>query len=98
MNKQDLVKEISERLNMTQKDCGAFLDCLSEVIVENLQNNNSVKIPNLGRLYPHLQTSRPGRNPRTGITCSIPERMNVRFRTSVYLLEALNLKKQENKK
>ncbi|WP_102408576.1 HU family DNA-binding protein [Parabacteroides bouchesdurhonensis] len=98
MNKQNLVKEISIRMRVNQKECNRFLDCLSDVVIENLQKDDSVKIPNLGRLYPRLQTTRPGRNPRTGVSCPVPERMNVRFKASLILLEALNSEKKENKR
>lgn len=97
MNKHDLVRELSERLSITQRECMAFLDCLNQITVERLQQNDTVKLPGLGRLSPRIQTARPGRNPHTGVECPIPERMNVKFKTSLYLLEALNpnIKKED---
>ncbi|RHJ94910.1 HU family DNA-binding protein [Parabacteroides bouchesdurhonensis] len=97
MNKQDVVKEISLRMGMNQQECCRFLDCFSDIVIESLQRNTSVKIPNLGRLYPRLQTSRPGRNPRTGESCPVPERMGLKFKPSLILLRALNQKEQEDK-
>lgn len=97
MNKHDLVRELSERLSITQRESIAFLDCLNQITVERLLQNDTIKLPGLGRFSPRIQTSRPGRNPHTGVECPIPERMNVKFKSSLYLLEALNpnLKKED---
>lgn len=97
MNKQDFARELSERLSTTQKECIEFLDCFGQIAMESLQQNDTVKLPGLGRLSPRIQTSRPGRNPHTGVECPIPERMNVKFKASKYLLEALNptIKKED---
>lgn len=95
MNKMDLVKELSERLGMSQKECCRFLECFNQIALEGLQQNKSIKITGLGRLYPCFQAARPGRNPRTGVDCIIRERVSVRFKVSKYLIDMLNANKKQ---
>lgn len=97
MNKQDFIRELSERLSISQRMSNEFLDCFYEITVERLRQNEPIKLAGLGRLFPRLQSSRPGRNPRTGVGCPIPERQSVRFKASKYLIEALNGNNTETK-
>ena len=43
-----------------------------------------------GKLVPHYQTERPGRNLRTGEECKIRARTSVKFKASEILIQKLN--------
>lgn len=97
MNKRDLMLELSGRMGVTQTECGRFLTCLCEVIQESLRSDNPVKLTGVGRLYNIKQSTRPGRNPRTGVVCPIPERISAKFKPSKDLIRVLNPNQQKNR-
>lgn len=90
MNKSDLIKDLSLRLNLTQKECNRFLDTWQKVVSEKLQQNESLIIQGFGTFSRWEQTERAGRNPRTGELCRIRPRTSVKFKPGKRLLAKLN--------
>lgn len=73
MKKNEFVKAIAEKVDgMSQKDITAVIDAMSDVILDVIANNDSVK---LGEVCTFKGVDRPARtahNPRTGETIKVP--------------------------
>ena len=69
---------------------GKFLNSYIELITEKLSEGEGVSIHYFGKLVPHYQTERPGRNLRTGEECKIRARTSVKFKASEILIQKLN--------
>ena len=67
-----------------------FLNSYIELITEKLSEGEGVSIHYFGKLVPHYQTERPGRNLRTGEECKIRARTSVKFKASEILIQKLN--------
>lgn len=92
MNKKVLAEEIAARMAVTVTETRRFLDTMTEIVGDSLSRKESVLIQNFGHFTPWEQTEREGRNPRTGVSCAIPERLSVKFKPGKGLLEKMNQK------
>lgn len=90
MNKNDLVRTLSSRLSLTQKDSVLYLNTLLDVVSEDLSEGNNIVLQGFGTFARWEQTERIGRNPRTGSTCLIPPRNSIKFKPGKFLLKKLN--------
>ena len=93
MNKNELAKEIASQMSVTITESLKFIDTLCVVVGESLQKEDSVLLQNFGHFTPWQQKERFGRNPRTGIECTIHKRVSVKFKPGKRLLDILNEKK-----
>ncbi|MDD9952635.1 MAG: HU family DNA-binding protein [Zetaproteobacteria bacterium] len=92
MNKSDLVDNLSKRLNTSKAEANNFLDVLTEVIQENLEDG--VKLTGLGTFTAALRKARTARNPQTGAEIQVPEKYVPVFKPANTLKEAaLEIKK-----
>lgn len=90
MNKATLIQKMAERTGYTQKHCQHDLEVLIEIIAEELKQGHSLMIQGFGSFSPWAQTERVGRNPRTGVSCTIRPRNSVKFKPGKTLLQRLN--------
>ena len=90
MNKKELVKAISERLEITQKAAGEQLDVILDVITEELVNGGEVKISGFGTFSVAERAAREGRNPATGETIQIAASRTPKFKAATALKNAVN--------
>lgn len=72
MNKNDLVKVISDKVGYTQKDCGDVVNELFNVIVETLKAGDEVVITGFGKFAVKARPAKTGTNPKTGEKIKIP--------------------------
>jgi CRISPR-associated helicase Cas3/CRISPR-associated endonuclease Cas3-HD len=56
------------------------IDAVVEVIVNELQDGNEIFLSDLGRLYMVETKERPGRNPKTGESITVPAKRVLKFR------------------
>ena len=81
MNKEELVKAIAEKADMSQKDAKALLDATLEVISGTLGNvdagleDRKVTLVGFGTFQVKKRKAREGRNPRDGKVIKIPEKL-----------------------
>ena len=80
--KRALIKELAQRMECTDVAAKKFLNSYIELITEKLSEGEGVSIHYFGKLVPHYQTERPGRNLRTGEECKIRARTSVKFKAS----------------
>lgn len=90
MNKADLVIELAVKMNITQQQSREFVNVFQEILTDTIKQDMSIMLQGFGSFIPWMQKERPGRNPHTGISCSIPARVSVKFKPGKCLLEDLN--------
>lgn len=97
MNKAELLYELSSRLNISQIECGRYLNNLLDILGNELESGNSLILQGFGTFTRWEQTGRLGRNPRTGQTVPILPRNSVKFKPGKILLRKLNNPAQSGK-
>ena len=90
MNKKELVDTLAEKMGLQKKDVRKTVEVLIDTILEELEDNNEVRIRGLGVFYPVFQDTRPVRNPKTGKEMMFRPRNNIRFRTGDDVVRKLN--------
>lgn len=90
MNKSTLIQKMAGRIGRPQKHCQEYLETLIQIMAEELKDGNSLMIQGFGSFSVWEQTERLGRNPRTGVSCTIRPRNSVKFKPGKTLLQALN--------
>jgi DNA-binding protein HU-beta len=82
MTKTALVRQLAEKLELTNKQSAAYLDLLAETAVKETKKNGVFVIPGLGRLVKAERKARIGRNPQTGEQIKIKAKTVVKFRVA----------------
>ncbi|MCL6548719.1 MAG: HU family DNA-binding protein [Alicyclobacillus sp.] len=72
MNKVDLVNKVAERTGLKKKDAELAVNSVFSIIQEALANGEKVQVIGFGTFETRTRSARPGRNPQTGETISIP--------------------------
>ena len=90
LTKTALTRQMAEKLELTNKQAGAFLDLLAETAIKETKKNGVFIIPGVGRLVKAERKARIGRNPQTGQPIKISERRVLTFKASQILKQALN--------
>lgn len=75
MTKNDFIKAIAERSELTQKDIKIMLDAMSDVLLfDVIAKEDSVKLGNVCTISGTVRPARTARNPMTGETIKVPEK------------------------
>jgi len=82
MTKSQLLTTLAEKLDMSKKDVGEFLDSLVELAYKEVKKNGEFTIPGIGKLVKQKRKARMGRNPATGETIKIAAKTVVKFRVA----------------
>ncbi|HTV82171.1 MAG TPA: HU family DNA-binding protein [Acidobacteriaceae bacterium] len=82
MTKTALVRQLAEKLELTNKQSAAYLDLLAETAIKETKKNGVFVIPGLGRLVKAERKARMGRNPQTGEQIKIKAKTVVKFRVA----------------
>ena len=72
MNKSELVRAVSERTNLAQKDVEAVLNSLVDTVGDVLGQGDAVQLVGFGTFQVKHTAARVGRNPRSGEEMQIP--------------------------
>ena len=72
MNKEELIKAISLKAKISQKEAGEILNATLEVISNSLGRGQKVTLVGFGTFQVRSRAARDGRNPRTGDVLKIP--------------------------
>lgn len=72
MNKEELVKEISAKAKVSQKEASAVLSATFETIEGAVKKGDKVTLVGFGTFEQRKRAARTGRNPQTGKEIKIP--------------------------
>ncbi len=89
LTKTALIRQMAEKLELTNKQVGGFLDLLSETAVKETKKNGLFVIPGIGRLVKAERKARVGRNPQTGAQIKIKAKTVVKFRVAKAAKDAI---------
>ncbi len=80
MTKAELVKIISQQTGMLRKDTAIVVDSFLETVKDSLIKGNHLEIRGFGTFNLKVRKPRNGRNPKTGETVPVPERVVPAFK------------------
>lgn len=82
LRKADLVRMLCDRVGLNGREAREMVEAFFEVMSCALGNGETVKLSGFGCFLLREKRQRPGRNPKTGETVSIPARRIVKFHAS----------------
>lgn len=85
MNKQELVTELSTQTGLSEKDCTLVVNSLTSTIIDQLSQQQDVKLVGFGTFSTRESKGRLGRNPKTGEAVNIPNKIVAKFRAGKLL-------------
>jgi integration host factor subunit alpha len=94
MTKKDLMGIQYRQTGLSQKECVSAIESTFEIIKNELEKGNSVKISGFGKWTVKSKKERNGRNPQTGDPMTINARKVVTFKPSLILKSALHSERQ----
>ena len=90
MNKNDLVKVVAEKTDLTQKDVMEVMDSFVAEIINALKAGEEVAIAGLGKFVAKKRAPRTSINPRTKEAIDVPACMAPAFKAGKAFKDALN--------
>jgi DNA-binding protein HU-beta len=90
MNKQDLVRELSQNLDMSQKAVRETLDALMEEIILIMEEGEKYNQSGFGTFKAELTNERISYNPVLKKRMKLPVRKKIKFRPSAKLKDKIN--------
>lgn len=91
-NKKDIVKSLSKRTFLNQKESNLILNELLKIIEEKVVESGEVKIAGFGKFYLYEHQPRPVRNPKTKEEMILDKFSSVKFKASSVLKERVKKK------
>jgi DNA-binding protein HU-beta len=85
LTKTQLVRQMAEKVGVTNKQAAAFLETLADTAIKETKKGGVFVLPGLGRLKKVQRKARIGRNPQTGEAIKIPAKTTAKF----YLAKAV---------
>ena len=80
MTKKDIVRSISEKLDITQQNTKEIVQKTFDVIIETLVAERRIELRNFGVFEVKRRAPRKARNPRTGEVVAVKEKYVVSFK------------------
>jgi DNA-binding protein HU-beta len=90
MNKQELIKEVSVKAEISKKEAEVAVEAVLDVIGETLASGEAVKLVNFGNFEVKKRAARKGRNPQTGEEIDIAESRVPAFKAAKGLKDKVN--------
>lgn len=90
LTKADIVDAIYDNLPFDKQKASQLIEDWIELIKDGLMNDEKVMISGFGVFEVKSKHARPGRNPQTGDSITLPARKVVKFKPSQLLKSALN--------
>ena len=91
MNKKQLVAKISSTLGQSKADAERTFDSITTIILNELKNDETVKIAGFGTYKVAKRKARVGRNPRTGESIQIPASKRPTITVGKALKDSVNI-------
>ena len=90
LTKKEIINSIYMQLGYSKKICETLLDDFFDILLEQLIQNNKVKISGFGTFYLRKKKERIGRNPKTNEEATINKRNVITFKASKELKKYIN--------
>ena len=97
MTKKEIVRSISDRLNVTQLKAKDLVQGVFDCIVETLADDERIELRNFGVFEVRKRAARKARNPRTGDEVHVKEKHVVVFKAGKALEDALQKKRRKRR-
>ena len=82
VNYKDFIRQVSKATGYSQKDVQEVLDNAEAILIENLKNDEEVKILRTISIVPTMRGEQEARNPYSGEKMMLPERRTIRAKIS----------------
>ena len=82
LTKKEIINSIYMQIGYSKKICEELIDDFFDILLEQLIQNNKVKISGFGTFYLRIKQERIGRNPKTKEKATISSRNVVLFKAS----------------
>jgi DNA-binding protein HU-beta len=92
MNQAELIARCAEKTELTKTKMKEVLEVIGEVVLEAIQNEQTVTMPLIGRFNYKVSKARSCRNPRTGEIMEVPSKAKMSFSASLFVKEHLKKK------
>lgn len=90
MNKQDLVLQLANKAQITQKQADEILSTTLEAIMKSVSKGNKVTLVGFGTFQGRKRRERKGRNPKTGQEIQIPASVVPKFSAGKQFKQSVN--------
>ena len=90
MTKVDIIENIYEKVGFSKKEVAKIVESVFDIMKENLQQEQKIKISGFGDFVIRRKRARRGRNPQTGDDIEISARRILTFKPSQVLKAAIN--------
>jgi integration host factor subunit alpha len=90
VTKAEIVEVVQQSVDLPRKDVVEMVESLFEMIREQLEKGEDIKLPGFGNFSVRNKVQRTGRNPKTGEAMPITARKVVTFKPSTLLRERVN--------
>ena len=75
MNKEELVKEVSKKAKVTQKEAADIINAFMDIVQKSVADGKKVTLVGFGTFESRKRAERLGRNPQTGAAIKIPAKV-----------------------
>ncbi len=89
MNKVELIAAVAEKTGLSKKDAERAVAATFETLTQELVKGGKVQVSGFGIFEVKHRESRPGRNPKTGVTMTIPATKVPAFKAGKALKDAV---------
>ena len=90
MTKADIVEVVHNRTGFSKKESSEAVEAILEVLKEELEEGEKVKLSGFGNFVIRQKEVRKGRNPKTGQEMEITARRVLTFKPSQKLKDHIN--------
>ena len=90
MNKQDLVLQLANKAELTQKKADEIISTTLESIMKALSKGDKVTLVGFGTFEARKRKERKGRNPKTGEEIQIPASISPKFSAGKQFKHSVN--------
>lgn len=90
MNKAELIKAVADKTGLEKKAADSAVNAVFEVITETMAAGDKVQLIGFGSFEVQEKAEKPGRNPRTGETVTIPACKAPKFKAGAALKTVVN--------
>jgi len=91
-NKRDIIKKLSKRTLLTQKESEDVVNEILALIEEEVLDSGELKLVGFGKFFLYEHTPRPVRNPKTKEAMMLPRFKSLKFKASAKLKERIKSK------